>query len=155
MLGVVLRHLDTRTRLQAHQVCKSWKRLLTHDCTSRTWHDMSVFEAHDQQMTASCSRAWRQKMVWIANRADGIDRLQLFSDNWQVPGSTSRSEARCVFEVFLPYLFGRLKFSSKDLKLAVFTGTEQQACISCMCLLSAGYVVCRCTSTKHQTFAAA
>ena len=126
VLGLVLKDLDLVTRLEAHQIFKTWHRLLTHDCSPGTWHDLITLDAHDYQMTPPCWRAWRQRMVWLADRAGGISVLHLTTDKWQnaMPGAFHRSEARCVFEDHLPYLIGRMNFLLKAFKLALKTGTE-------------------------------
>ena len=146
LLSQVLKQLELSTKLEAHTVCRQWNSVLSEPCGADLWTSVPEERFSAETLTNPRKQDLERYVNWLADRAAGIPRISISTDQWTpVWQSTSNiTEARFFIERQLPYLLGYLHCRNKHININLLTGDGNTACnpvCSQMCLMASG---CRC-----------
>ncbi len=130
VLSQVLKHLDLSTKLEAHTVCRQWNSVLSEPCCADLWTSVPEDRFSAETLTNPRKQDLERFVNWLADRAAGIPRISISTDQWTpVWQSTSNiTEARFFIERQLPYLLGYLHCQNKHININLSTGDGNIAC---------------------------
>lgn len=124
LLSDLLKHLDLSTKLEAHTVCRQWTSVLSEPCCADLWTNVLEQRMCAETLKGPRKQDLEQYVNWLADRAAGIPRISISTDQWTPCGQrTSKiTEARFFIESQLLYLLGYLHRRNKQININLLTG---------------------------------
>ena len=121
LLCQILRHVDFKTKLQGHAVCRQWNEVLEKPCRADLWGEMRWIQLKG---TLLKNERRRQILHSTARRAAGITHVKIETRQWHSCELTAsqNSEARFFMEMQLPYLLGHLHHHGRHINITLSTG---------------------------------
>jgi len=100
LLCQILRHVDFKTKLQGHALCRQWNEVLENPCRADLWGEMRWIQLKGTLLKNERRRQILHSTAWLARRAAGITHFKIETQRWHF------LRADCVAELRSPLLHG-------------------------------------------------
>lgn len=122
LLSQILRHVGFATKLQGHEVCHQWNKVLKNPCRADLWGKIHWTKMQSTLLKDERRQQILQSTDWLARRAAGISHVTFETSHSYEQTAPQNSEARFFMETQLPYLLGHMHHHGRQTNISLLTG---------------------------------